>query len=385
MPDPDSELEPFVTHVLKGARFEEHSVPLSVLPDLTAYRDLVLEVARALFFRENPGRQRVPKGFEDGFELLLRGIGDGSAVVPLERRQKAGPAQLSLVPRKPDVFEQSRDIVNQTIDAISNGQAAPASFPIEAVGCFNNFGRTLRPDESIEILGPGRQRGATYTKIVRKRLVLLREGTYEDIVEITGRVVQYDTQRRTFGVLVGEQTVTGNLEGLSPSQMGIVRAAAVHTEELRIYALGVGAYDSLDRLVRLVTIKELSFAEDEDLREKLDLDRRLAALAELPDGWLDGSGTQIPRGTLIRLGELLKAAEGEGLPRPYLYPTPEGQVQAEWSFVGAEVSACFNVHADTVSCVGVHTKSGAQRDEDIDLRDAQGLKRLIAFVARFAP
>jgi hypothetical protein len=385
MPEPKSELEPFVTHVLKGARFEGHSLPLTVLPDLTAYRDLVLEVARVLFFRDNPDRQRVPKGFEDDFELVLRGIREGSAVVPLERRPKPAPAQLTLVARPPDYFEKSRDIVNQTIDAINNGTPAPAGFPLEAVRCFNNFGRTLRSDESIEILAPGSGRGVTYNKKVRRRLVLLREGTYEDAVEITGRVVQYDTQRRTFGILVGEQSVTGTLEGLSQAQMAIVRAAAVHTEELRVFATGVGAYDAFDRLVRLVAIQDLSFAEDENLREKLDIGKRLAALAELADGWLDGSGSPIPPQTLARLADLLKGAEGDGLPRPYLYPTPEGQVQAEWSFVGAEVSACFDLEANSVSCVGVHTKSGAQRDEDIDLRDTDGIKRLIAFVARFAP
>lgn len=114
MPESKFELEPFVTHVLKGARFEEHAVPLTVLPDLTAYRDLVLEVARALFFRENPGRQRVPRGFDESFELVLRTIGEGSAVAPLERRQKAqtGPPLQLLKSRATDCYEQARDVVN---------------------------------------------------------------------------------------------------------------------------------------------------------------------------------------------------------------------------------------------------------------------------------
>jgi hypothetical protein len=385
MPEPRSELEPFVTHVLKGVRFEGHSIPLTVLPDLTAYRDLVLEVARALFFRENPERQRVPKGFEEGFDLVLRGIGEGSAVALLERRTSV-PAQLPLLnPRPADIFEQARDVVNLTIAAMRSGTPAPAAFPLEAVRCFNNFGRTLRDDESIEIRGPGGHAAVAYNKQIRKRLVLLREGTYEDAVEITGRVVQFDTQRRTFGLLVGEQSVTGSLDGLTPRQMGIVRTAAVHTEDLRVCAAGVGAFDPLDRLVRLVSVKELSFAEDEDLREALDIDKRLATLAELGDGWLDGSGLAVAEHTLARLAALLKEAEGQGLSRPYLYPTPEGTVQAEWSFPDAEVSALFDHEVHTASCVGVQTKSGAHLDEDIDLRDTAGLKKLAKFVARFAP
>lgn len=386
MPEQRTDLEAFVTHVLKGARFEGHALPLTVLPDLTAYRDLVLEVARALFFRENPERQRVPKGFEEGFELVIRGIGEGSAVAPLERRTSV-PAQLPLlVPRPPDYFEQARDVVSQTIEAMRSGMPAPAAFPLEAVRCFNNFGRTLRDDESIEIHVPGgRSTVASYTKATRKKLVLLKEGTYEDAVEITGRVVQFDTQRRTFGLLVGEQTVAGMLDGLNPRQLGIVRTAAVHTEELRVYVAGVGDYDLLDRLVRLVSIKELSFAEDEDLRLALDIEKRLAALAELGEGWLDGEGLAVSEPMVVRLAVLLKDAEAHGLPRPYLYPTPEGTVQAEWSFPDAEVSALFDPEVHVVSCVGVMKKSGASRDEDIVLRDAQGVKDLCRFVARFAP
>lgn len=387
MPDTKSDLEPFVTHVLRGARFEGRSVPLTVLPDLTAYRDLVVEVARVLFFRENPERQRVPRGFEEGFELVLRGIGEGSAVVPLERRKKPIPLQLPLLSVvKPDLFDQARDVVNLMIEASNTGGMVPVEFPVEALKHFNNFGRTLRDDESIEISGPVGRPRASYNKRTRKRLVLLKEGTYEDAVEITGRVVQFDTQRRIFGIVDKDLPITGSLEGLSARQLGIVRTAAVHTEQLLVYASGIGAFDQLDRLVRLVSIKEISFAEDEDLRERLDVDRRLAELADLGDGWLDGSGVAIASTTRARLASFLKEAEREGLSRPYLYPTPEGAIQAEWSYPDAEVSALFDAEMRAVSCVGVVTKSGAHLDEDIDLREPQsGIRKLIKFVNRFAP
>lgn len=390
MSDPTSELEIFVTHILKGTRFEGHSIPLTVLPDLTAYRDLVLEIARALFFQENPERQRVPRGFEESFDLVLRHIGEGSACAALERRVKPSssqvPSQLHLLnPRAPDYFEQARDVVNQTIEAMRTGNPAPARFPLEAVRYFNSFGRTLRDDETIEIQGPGTKSTASYNKRVRKRLVLLRETTYEDFVEITGRVVHFDTQKRTFGILANDHTIIGPLDGLSDEQLRTVRTAAIHTEDLRVRASGTGAYDSLDRLVRIVTVKDLTFAEDENLREQLNIERRLAVLARLPEGWLDGTGASIDKQALAWIAEVLKRAEADGLQRPYLYPTPEGMVQAEWSFPGAEVSALFEYDTRTVSCVGIHTKSGANRDEDIDLHTPSGITRLITFVNCFVP
>jgi len=43
-------------------------------------------------------------------------------------------------------------------------------------------------------------------------------------------------------------------------------------------------------------LADVAFAEDEDLRAKLDPERRLAALADLSEGWLDGEGAREPPG-----------------------------------------------------------------------------------------
>ena len=111
---------------------------------------------------------------------------------------------------------------------------------------------------------------------------------------------------------------------------------------------------------------------------------RLAALATLDDGWLDNAGVAIAPTGLAWLTATLTAAIGEGLPLPHLYPTPDGNVQAEWSFAGTEVSALFDASAKAASCVGVHTRSGAHREEDVRLLDADGVTALVRFVTRFA-
>jgi hypothetical protein len=230
-PKNGSEFETFVTHVLKGARFEGHAMPVTVLPELAASRDLVLEVARFIFFQEKPGRQRVPKGFDEGIELVLRGIGEGSAAVALERRGKVptDAAQLMLPQTgvgKADYFEQARDLVNEMIEAARTGKTPPPTFPAHAVRLFNGFGRSLHDDESIEIRGTTGRPVATYDKRVRKRVVLLSEKTYEDSVEIVGKITQYDSQRQAFGVLVDDRTIPAPLGGLDDDQLRVVRTAA---------------------------------------------------------------------------------------------------------------------------------------------------------------
>ena len=79
------------------------------LPELAAYRDLVLAVAKALFQGRNPQRQRLPKGFEGGFRLVLDRVEPGSAVPNVCR---VVDEALSLFPGLvgvPDLFDEARD------------------------------------------------------------------------------------------------------------------------------------------------------------------------------------------------------------------------------------------------------------------------------------
>jgi hypothetical protein len=63
----------------------------------------------------------------------------------------------------------------------------------------------------------------------------------------------------------------------------------------------------------------------------LDVGSRLTELSLLQDGWLNGEGCVLSRDGLLRLGKSFDALFDAGLPLPFLYPTPEGEVQAEWS------------------------------------------------------
>lgn len=70
---------------LTGSRFGQPGMPVEVLPELAAYRELVATVARELFLRRNPGRQRVPRGFTESFQLRLERVDKGSTIPVLER------------------------------------------------------------------------------------------------------------------------------------------------------------------------------------------------------------------------------------------------------------------------------------------------------------
>lgn len=69
--------------------------------------------------------------------------------------------------------------------------------------------------------------------------------------------------------------------------------------------------------------------------EDLRLDTQLDELAALPDGWLDGDGAALDRVGLEWFGAKFADRYPSDLPAPYLYPTPEGGLQAEWRLGGS--------------------------------------------------
>lgn len=62
----------------------------------------------------------------------------------------------------------------------------------------------------------------------------------------------------------------------------------------------------------------------------MDIQAQLIELRHLENGWLDGDGLAPNCDGLDWLAVQFTAEYPDGLPRPHIYPTPEGGVLAEW-------------------------------------------------------
>ena len=90
---------------------------------------------------------------------------------------------------------------------------------------------------------------------------------------------------------------------------------------------------------------------------------RLQTLADLPEGWLDGDGAKLPSAGISWVGDVLTSALASGLPEPALFPTPAGNVLAEWSAGVWEISAEFDLAARSVEVAAVNVATGDDRAE----------------------
>ena len=185
----------FTRAIFKGERFDQHSVPVDVLQELKTYRDFVVDVARQLFFKENPGRERLPKGFVDNFQLSLTAITDGSADCHLARvfevSSENQPVLITEGFEPDDYFSKAHDLILRVVDCQNTGQEIPEEFPRDSAKFFEKFGRSLEEDESLDFCVSGlKERTIRYNHEVRRAIVNSIEtgdATYEMTVELIGR------------------------------------------------------------------------------------------------------------------------------------------------------------------------------------------------------
>lgn len=93
--------------------------------------------------------------------------------------------------------------------------------------------------------------------------------------------------------------------------------------------------ESTSSQVRML-IKEQPVTDNSDFQvgcssPSLDVRAQLESMRSMQDGWLEGGGVAPSVGGLDWLEEAFARHFPEGSPRPYLYPTEAGGVQAEWS------------------------------------------------------
>ncbi len=376
MADKD-ESDLFLDPVFEGERFRDHTMPVEVLADLARYRDLVIAVAKKIWKREHPMRFRLPQRWEDNFKLHIGTIAKGSARPQLVR--KYGEGEGLLLPSQ-DPFLQARDLIAQAIAASQRSEPLPEIFAQHELSLFDGFGRGLRDGESIRLNVPGRPRGPVYRTDDRRRLSLTGSRTYTKEVEVAGVidgtvrdvvVLKVPGQRRTVEVPCEEHVQ--------------VQASALwaRKDNSRALVKGAATCNGSEEILKFVEVESITFLDP--LLDLGHLEQRHSYLASLERGWFDGEGEAFPQEALSLLCKLLAGWHRlYDLPVPYLYPTPDGEVRAEWPAGRWTLAATIelpvlNAYLHATDLEG----DGCEDVEDVDLQAPEGARQLIAFVLRF--
>ena len=114
------------------------------------------------------------------------------------------------------------------------------------------------------------------------------------------------------------------------------------------------------------------------------ISERLDELRNMQDGWLDGDGVAPSHAGLDWLNSSFERYLPMNLPLPYMFPTPEGGIEAEWSI--GRYSVMFEIDLD--SRQGDWLRFDKQSDEEdarlLDLDDDDRWAWVVSEIRRLA-
>lgn len=357
-----------------GGRFGSHAIPFDVLPDLAAYRSLIIEVAKMLFKRRHNNRERVPKGFEDSFQIGLVRVEGGQSAVAIGRRlpslRQAVLPQGNLNFPAYEEFDEARAYVDDLIRRVRDTDEVPEDFPSELAGRFNPFGQSLQSDEYVE-LGFDTPNPVRYDTFIRKRIVLSREKTYENAVNGVFTLNGGINDSGTIHVL-DETGASLDFRPLS----GFEFAKAYARRAQRVRLVGTGLYDRSERLRRLLDIS-IIYNDDEP---RQPFDERLDEIAQAPEGWYQPGNRAPSQAAVEAMRKFVRLAVLEvATHTPYLYPLPEGGVAAEWTVGPWEASANINLDGAQIEFHAINTNSMEELQEVLSTNAGELAARFSAF------
>jgi hypothetical protein len=349
--------EPFIQPRFVGARFDEHTLPLSAARDLAAYEELVVELAKHLYLDKNGSRQRVPKGFADGFHLHLEKVDEGSAM-PLLALVTAGALLNSL----PVEFAEARSLINEVI-ATPEDVKLPPSFPKELYSYFNRIGRSLEAGEQLQWTPDNTANPSALTPAKRKRLALAVGTTYEAEVDLVGQIFSLNTDKLEGQLRTGEnEKVSFEYDQSFMEEL----KEALGNRTLYAHLQGVGVFDVNDKLKAIQQIEYLDIVPHYSLVTAID------DLADLKDGWLEGRGVAPSHSHLNLLSDELAEVFPPGIDYPAVVPTEDGNVSLEWIMPAARVELEVNFAENLLELYATDIEAGTFVEETYAREDWQG-------------
>ena len=344
-----------------GARFRQRRLPVDVLPDLPAFRELLVAFAKSEW-RKLEDRKRVPKGFDASLAFDLVAVEDGSAVPVLEWDRENTQARLpGFTDQIEDVVQSSFDNVVKIFDGAANGRFPPAMSP-EQIRALNKFGSNLRDKERIEFEGTKSSSGGVIylSSDIRKRLIGSLRDRYvsqiADVGTLLGSVSNPDNEighirvrsdsYGAFDIPIDNETIKLEFDGNIDQPIELNLTVQLDHDDTVKVVMDVHSVSLIDEQI----VAQLKRCRD-----------RLNQVASLRDGWHDGDGIAPTAEAVSSANRFL--GHRVALCEHYrLYPTDEGGVLFEMDIKGWDLSLEFTAEGK-VKIYGIEIRGDRAIDE----------------------
>jgi len=369
----------FLSPRLVGGRFAGHAIPLEVLKDLSALEELVVEVAKWHYRLDNPERKRIPKGFANGVSLKLSEIADGSAIPKIVLAVTTSTSTLFPVDHR-EYFARAKESIVNVLDLAEQQQSVSGVLQDSHLAYFDRIGRSLRDGETWELNYPDGNRPARLNKTTRRYLTLAATSVqgFTEEVTLRGAVCEVDQRKDQFQLqLIDKRVIDAPIQ--PEHRETILEVFNRFRVGVRVILDGVARFDRRGRLERVESVEHISPLDP------MDVGARLEELALLNDGWLEGKGAAPRADDLEWLTGQFEANYSDGLPAPYLYPTGEGGVQAEWSLGDWEVTLDIDLKSRLAYWHALDQSSDDESEQELDLSSLVGWEWLADRLSSLLP
>ncbi|MDQ2822767.1 MAG: hypothetical protein M3Y65_20710 [Pseudomonadota bacterium] len=324
-----------------GPRFEGTRLPVEVLSDLPAFRELIVSFVKAGWYAEHADKVRLPKGFDQSLTFDLVGLTNGSAVPNLNWNRSRAQAYLpGMVDQLEHLMASSFNQLVHLVDTAEDDGATPA-LTAQQVRALNKLGSGLRDDERIEFLNTTSSKGAVVylDNEKRKRLMTRIKGTYETRVEGIGVLVQAKiVPTSQLGSVVISVEKYGDVEINREKSIVVEEFAPYLTSEVQ-YDLQIEV-DHNDLIRNVVHVHDIGVIDPGHSGDLLICRDRIKQLGDLPGGWNEGDGIKITQPAIDNAGRLL-AKRSSVCHLFKIFPTEEGGISFELESSGWDYTIEF--------------------------------------------
>lgn len=333
-----------------GRRFSRARLPLDVLGDLPALRDLIAALAKQDFRLKHPDRKRVPQGFDKSISFALTSIKEGSAIPIFTLDHEAAQQNLpNIGDGMTEMVERAFDRVGEIFDNAAN-DIFPHALSQDAIYALSKLGANIQNDESIEFTGTTGADGKVVSldAFRRKKLLTHVRETYTVEFEAVGKLTGIDASHNTIQVQTekyGELKL--HLVDVSmPAEQFDGNIGALIEFSLSI---ALDAHDDLKDIEKVHSV-DLVRPYDEDVMRCVT---RLQEIAKVEKGWLgEQQGEQVVHLAGMRATQLVfMRADLAKIFR--IFPTEDGGISLEftkdgWDFA-VEISPDGSLEIDASS------------------------------------
>ena len=281
-----------VTLRFGGNRYGDRALDVAAWGELQRFQVMVTETAKALWRDKNPSRERLPRNFEDRTRLWLRTIEDGSTVIPFEIPIDKPLVNALPEPRIINEVTEAIDIVHRVFLAVNDDAQLPKECPKTLLSDYARLGENLSESNTLQFAPPGRTL-ARVTKHDRNRLLSIAESSYEDELDITGRVLEADVRQRKFQIWVDERTNV--VASFTKEQEAQITSALKEHELMRIRVRGRGEFTPEGKPRKIVQVVDIDPIRHEGSEFDDEAPRIENVMAEIFRDVPDGEWERVPK------------------------------------------------------------------------------------------